>query len=146
MLECCFDRRHNVNRVAAYKLGNTLSWELSARWNLGSGFPFTKTQGYYPNLNFSGGITTNYTTANNTDNASLGIVYGDINTGRLSYYHRFDISVKKTVTFTKNTTLEINLSVTNVYNRENVFYFDRIKYQRVNQLPILPSLGIAFRF
>ncbi|MCG3164315.1 MAG: hypothetical protein POELPBGB_00069 [Bacteroidia bacterium] len=141
-----FDRRHNVNIVAAYKLGKSLSWELSARWNLGSGFPFTKTQGYYPNLNFSGGITTDYTTANSTDNASLGIVYGDINTGRLSYYHRFDISVKKTFTFTKNTTLELNLSVTNVYNRENVFYFDRIKYQRVNQLPILPSLGIAFRF
>lgn len=141
-----FDRRHNVNVVAAYKLGKTLSWELSARWNLGSGFPFTKTQGYYPNLNFSGGITTDYTTANSTDNASLGIVYGDINTGRLSYYHRFDLSVKKTVTFTKNTTLELNLSVTNVYNRENVFYFDRIKYERVNQLPILPSLGIAFRF
>lgn len=141
-----FDRRHNVNVVAAYKLGKTMSWELSFRWNLGSGFPFTKTQGYYPNLNFAGGITTDYTTANNTDNASLGIVYGDINTGRLSYYHRFDLAAKKTIAFTKNTTLEINLSVTNVYNRENVFYFDRIKHQRVNQLPILPSLGLAFRF
>lgn len=141
-----FDRRHNVNIVAAYKMGKNMSWEVNFRWNFGSGFPFTKTQGYYPNLNFSGGITTDYTTANNADNASLGIVYGDLNTGRLSYYHRFDLAVKKTISFTKNTTLDINLGVTNVYNRENVFYFDRIKHQRVNQLPILPSLGISFRF
>ncbi len=141
-----FDRRHNVNVVAAYKMGKSLSWELSIRWNLGSGFPFTPTQGYYPNLNFSGGITTNYTTANDSSNTSLGIIYGDLNSRRLSYYHRFDLAVKKTITFTKNTTLEFNFSVTNVYNRENVFYFDRIKHDRVNQLPILPSLGIAFRF
>jgi len=141
-----FDRRHNVNIVAAYKMGKNLSWEINFRWNLGSGFPFTKTQGYYPNLNFSGGITTDYTTANLTDNTSLGIIYGDLNTGRLSYYHRFDLAVKKTFSFTKNTTLDVNLGVTNVYNRENVFYFDRIKHERVNQLPILPSLGISFRF
>lgn len=141
-----FDRRHNVNVVAAYKLGKDMSWEFNIRWNLGSGFPFTQTQGYYPNLNFSGGVTTDYTTANNTDNTSLGIVYGDISTGRLSYYHRFDLAAKKTISFTENTTLDINLSVTNVYNRENVFYFDRIKHQRVNQLPILPSLGLSFRF
>lgn len=141
-----FDRRHNVNIVAAYKMGKDRTWEVNARWNLGSGFPFTQTQGYYPNLNFSDGVTTDYTNANTTDNTTLGIIYGEINTGRLSYYHRFDLAVKKTISFTKNTTLEINASVTNVYNRDNVFYFDRIKHQRVNQLPILPSLALGFRF
>jgi hypothetical protein len=33
-----------------------------------------------------------------------------------------------------------------VYNRQNVFYFDRISQTRINQLPIMPSLGIVFKF
>jgi hypothetical protein len=33
------------------------------------------------------------------------------------------------------------LSVTNAYDRPNIFYFDRLNYERVNQLPILPTLS-----
>ena len=51
-----FDRRHNVNLVSTYKFGNEYSWSFDARWNLGSGFPFTQTQGFYPLLNFEEGI------------------------------------------------------------------------------------------
>ena len=43
-----FDRRHNINLVSTYKFGYQNSWSLDARWNLGSGFPFTQTQGFYP--------------------------------------------------------------------------------------------------
>ncbi|MFM8486488.1 MAG: hypothetical protein ACKOCH_09120, partial [Bacteroidota bacterium] len=42
-----FDRRHNLNMVATYQLGPKQEWEFGARWNLGSGFPFTQTQGFY---------------------------------------------------------------------------------------------------
>ena len=42
--------------------------------------------------------------------------------------------------------LDITVSVTNAYNRENIFYFNRIKYERVNQLPIMPSLGASLTF
>ena len=42
--------------------------------------------------------------------------------------------------------MDITASVTNAYNRENIFYFNRIKYERVNQLPIMPSLGISITF
>ncbi|PLX06529.1 MAG: TonB-dependent receptor, partial [Marinilabiliales bacterium] len=45
-----FDRRHNVNFLATYTFGEDLNWEASARWNLGSGFPFTQTSGYYEKL------------------------------------------------------------------------------------------------
>jgi hypothetical protein len=38
------------------------------------------------------------------------------------------------------------VSVINVYNRDNVFYFDRVRYARVNQLPILPSVGVNLSF
>ncbi|MDA9345007.1 TonB-dependent receptor [Flavobacteriales bacterium] len=137
-----FDRRHNVNLVSSYKFGNKNSWKADARWNLGSGFPFTQTEGFYENLTFSDGINSTYTSTN----GDLGVVYGNLNEGRLPYYHRLDISLSKTIEFSKTTILEMTVSVTNAYNRENIFYFDRIEYKRVNQLPLLPSGGISLRF
>ena len=44
-----FDRRHNVNVVASQGFGQG-DWLVSARWNLGSGLPFTQSQGYYQAL------------------------------------------------------------------------------------------------
>ena len=46
-----FDRRHNVNLVATYTFDKKRSWNLNTRWNFGSGFPFTQTQGFYEKLN-----------------------------------------------------------------------------------------------
>lgn len=136
-----FDRRHNVNLVAAYTFGKNLNWEASVRWNLGSGFPFTQTAGFYENLVFDGGINTDYTTQNGT----LGVEYGELNKGRLPYYHRLDLSVKRSFELGQ-TTLDAVIGITNVYNRENIFYIDRVRYERVNQLPILPSLGLSWQF
>ena len=59
-----YDRRNNVNLVAAYTFGKNLNWEVNSRWNYGSGFPFTLTQAFYEILPFTNGIDTNYTTAN----------------------------------------------------------------------------------
>jgi len=137
-----YDRRHNVNFVATYVLGDKYNWEINARWNYGSGFPFTLTKGYYPLVTFMDGIYTDYTTAPE----DLGILYADLNTGRLPPYHRLDIGVNKTFTLGRYTKLEANVSVTNVYNRENIFYVDRVTGERVYQLPIMPSVGLTFSF
>lgn len=138
-----FDRRHNLNYLMSYAFGSDKSWEASVRWNLGSGFPFTLTQGFYQLFDFQDGISTDYLTGN----GDLGVIYADErNSGRLPYYHRMDASLKKKVKLGKYSKLEIIASVTNVYNRENIFYFDRIRYERVNQLPILPSLGATITF
>ena len=137
-----FDRRHNVNFVTSYKFGKRESWKADMRWNLGSGFPFTQTQGFYENLTFADGINTDYTTTN----GELGIEYAELNQGRLPYYHRFDASVSKSIKLNKSSKLDMTLSVTNAYNRENIFYFNRVKYERVNQLPIMPSFGASITF
>ncbi|MBO5854843.1 MAG: TonB-dependent receptor, partial [Bacteroidales bacterium] len=47
-----YDRRHNVNLIATYTAGAKNQWELSARWNFGTGFPFTKVNGFYEELPF----------------------------------------------------------------------------------------------
>ena len=137
-----FDRRHNVNFVTSYRFGKDASWKADIRWNLGSGFPFTQTQGFYENLPFSEGINTDYTTVN----GELGIEYAELNQGRLPYYHRLDASVSKKMKLGKKINLDVTASVTNTYNRENIFYFNRIKYERVNQLPVMPSIGASITF
>lgn len=139
-----FDRRHNANFLASYNLDKKGNLQMSVRWNLGSGFPFTKTQGFYNQLSFANGPDTDYLTENP---AQIGIIYSQLrNGGRLPYYHRLDFSINKKWAFTKYSFIELNGSVTNAYNRENIFYFDRIKYSRVNQLPIIPSLALKFGF
>lgn len=138
-----FDRRHNINFLATYAFGKDLSWETSLRWNVGSGFPFTQTQGFYESSNFDDLLNTDILTGN----YDLGTILSDNrNGGRLPWYHRLDFSLKKTFDLGKYSQLETVFSVTNVYNRENIFYVDRITNNRVNQLPILPSLGMTFRF
>lgn len=136
-----FDRRHNVNFLATYAFGRNNSWEVSGRWNFGTGFPFTRTQGFYQLLDIgSQGVMLDYLRSN----GELGILYASKrNDGRLPAYHRLDLSVKKRVALGRNSHLDITAGVTNVYNRANIFYFDRIQYKRVNQLPILPSVGMV---
>jgi hypothetical protein len=138
-----FDRRHNVNLLGVYNFGDNNNWEASLRWNMGSGFPFTQTQGFYEENDYSNLIFTDLLSGN----FNLGTILADeLNGGRLSFYHRLDASVKRTFELSGNTQLEATASVTNIYNRENVFYVDRITNSRVNQLPILPSLGLQFLF
>jgi hypothetical protein len=138
-----YDRRHNVNLVASYKFGKKKDWEVSARWNFGSGFPFTQTRSFYEAIPFSNGIATNYTGVN----GNLGVVYApNMDGGRLPSYSRLDLQIKKIFNFKKNLKLEIAASAANVYDRQNIFYFDPITYQRVNQLPIIPSLSVGFTF
>ncbi|MFM9951421.1 MAG: TonB-dependent receptor [Saprospiraceae bacterium] len=138
-----FDRRHNINALGTYTFGKKNAWEASLRWNMGSGFPFTRTQGFYQDNTFEDLILTNVLTGN----FGLGtLLSAERNDGRLSFYHRLDASVKRTFFFGEYAKLEVLASVTNVYNRENVFYVDRVSNNRVNQLPILPSLGMTFSF
>jgi hypothetical protein len=137
-----FDRRHNVNLVATYKFGFDNSWSFDARWNFGTGFPFTQTQGFYPLIDFDNGISTQY----DEESGELGILYAELNQGRLPYYHRLDVALKKEYKLSKKSTFNWNVGITNAYNRENIFYFNRIEYKRVNQLPFMPSAGISLTF
>jgi hypothetical protein len=138
-----FDRRHNVNLLASYTAGKKWDWEFSARFNYGSAFPFTQTQAFVERVDFSNGISTDYL----TQNGNLDIQYaGKINGGRLSDYHRLDLSMKKKFYTGNNSSLEAAASISNVYNRQNIFYIDRIRNTREYQFPIFPSLGISWTF
>ncbi len=137
-----YDRRHNANLLVTYKLGKLDVWECNVRWNFGSGFPFTQTQGYYEGLTFPGGLSSDIT----TENGQLNVLYGPYNEGRLSAYHRLDFGVTRKFSLSETSILEANLTVTNVYNRENIFYVDRVTNERLYQLPFMPSIGVNWSF
>ena len=137
-----YDRRHNANFLTSYTMGDKREWEVSMRWNFGTGFPFTQTQGYFEKLLFPGGVNSDYL----TENGEIGIQYAEINGGRLPTYHRLDFNVKRKFFISENTLLEADLSVTNVYDRNNVFYVNRVTNSVVHQLPVMPSLGLSLSF
>lgn len=142
-----FDRRHNINIVGSYKFGRGKVWEASFRWNYGSGFPFTPTQGYYPGLPFTGvdgrpSIGYDYTTENGDPN----ILYGDLNSARLTDYHRLDLSIKRFWEVSEYQRVEATLGATNAYNNENIFFFNRATAEPVYQLPIMPYLSMSYSF
>ncbi len=137
-----YNRTHNLNLVGSYVFGKDKSWTIDARWNFGSGFPFTMTQGYYENLSFDQGIATDVTDSND----DLGILYADINTGQMPSYHRLDASLKKQIKFSKHNLLEVIFGITNIYDRANIFYYDQLTDSRIDQLPIMPSLGANWQF
>ncbi|MFZ9755729.1 MAG: TonB-dependent receptor plug domain-containing protein, partial [Bacteroidia bacterium] len=137
-----FDRRHNANAMISYTAGKRSPVDFSLRWNFGSGFPFTQTQGYYEKYDFSNGIGSDYVNSN----GELGVVYASLNQGRLPYYHRLDFSAKHSWKLDAQRKVTANFSLTNVYNRANIFYYDRIQQKRVDQLPILPAVGFQYEF
>jgi hypothetical protein len=56
------------------------------------------------------------------------------------------LSLKRRFELGGNSKIDATLSVTNAYNRENIFFVDRITNNRVNQLPILPSFALTYSF
>ena len=136
-----YDRQHTINLVGSYTFGRKSNWEVNGRWNYGSGFPFTPTQGFYEKVNLTN-LNSSYTTTNGT----LGILFGPLDSKRLPDCHRFDLSLKRKFLAKKNRVIAATFSVTNVYNRENIFYIDRITSARIYQLPILPTFSFGYSF
>lgn len=127
-----YDSRHNVNLNLIMDLGD--DWEVSSSWFFNSGLPFTPIVGYYDKLYIN-------------DLFNVGLLFGsyapftilgDRNIGRLPTYHRLDFSINKKLEIYLAKFL-ISINILNVYDRKNIFYFDRKTGKQVNMLPILPT-------
>ena len=136
-----YDRRHNVNLMATYTAGSKHQWEISARWNFGTGFPFTQVSAFYEKLPYDNIYFDPY-----TESGYLGIIYDELNGGQLPTYHRLDVDVKRKFYFTENVLLEADFSITNVYDRQNIFYIDVVSTEIIYQLPLMPSIGLTLSF
>jgi hypothetical protein len=126
-----YDTRHSGNIIVEYNFGS--GWIASSIWNFSSGYPFTEIIGYYdkyyPETNNQGSIQNEFIPY---------AILGDRNLGRLPEYHRLDLSLVKRMQIAL-VNLELGVSAINVYDRENIFYFDRSTGEVVNMLPLLIS-------
>ena len=136
-----YDRRHNVNMILSYAAGSRKQWEFSCRWNLGSGFPFTQISGLYEHYQFD-----NISDVYVGENGDIGMIYDYLNQCELPVYHRLDIDVKRKFNFGDHSTLEADFSLTNVYNRNNIFYVDVLTNESIYQMPIMPCIGLTLSF
>ena len=126
------DRRHQVNILLSTK---QFGFDLSARWNFGSGLPYTQVHGFDGFILMNGGIDVSEEPGN------ARVIYDRPFGGILPTFHRLDVSVERTFTLGP-TELTVQGAVINVYDRANLFALDLFTLRRSDQLPIIPSLGI----
>lgn len=130
-----YDTRHTISLLGIINLGN--QWQFSVMWMYNSGRPFTQSLGYYDRLYFENLHYNDYL----LENFIPFSILSDKNLGRLPQYHRLDISLSKKIILWWFK-IDLEGSLINVYNRANIFYYDRNTGKRINMLPFLPSATI----
>ncbi|HEX6426287.1 MAG TPA: TonB-dependent receptor, partial [Niastella sp.] len=139
-----YDRRHDIHLVLVYKLRKNI--ELSASWTYQSAMPFTVPVAHYerifgpmqPNTRYSPGNVEYINSRNNI---------------RIAAYHRLDLGISF-IKQKKNGNIRTwNISILNVYNRLNPFFFYLDKDIRGGTsltgtalLPIMPSVSYSLKF
>jgi hypothetical protein len=134
-----YDRRHNLNLLAVLHAGKGV--DLTARWEFGSGFPFTETVGYYDRL----GLTDIFRGSYVGETGKPYAILADKNAARLPAYHRLDMSATYRFTL-RPITGNLGIHIVNVYNHKNIFYFDRKTGQQTTMLPFFPTATLAIEF
>ncbi len=133
-----YDSRHMINSNLDVNVGK--GWNVSLFFIYRSGLPFTKTSGYFNKLDFISPFF---------DNRNLMLskfpLLQDRNSSRLPDYHRLDFNLTKKIDF-KHLKMEMSFSVLNIYNRKNIFYFEKKTGNRVNMLPLLLTGTLKVRY
>ena len=68
------------------------------------------------------------------------IVYAEPFGGRQPTYSRIDVWLEKKVERGRYVGT-LRAGALNIFNRKNLFYYDLFTFQRVDQLPLIPSVG-----
>jgi len=133
-----YDRPHDLQIIAGYKLNKKIT--LSSMFILRSGENFTMPVGRYI---IQGNIVN---------------IYDELNGFRMPMYHRLDISMDYKLKCKAGKESILNVSIYNVYNRQNPFYlyFEAVtdlesysldvKARQVSLFPILPSVSWRYSF
>lgn len=134
-----YDRRHTLNLLADVHLTSRMN--LTLRWEVGSGFPYTQTVGYYDRLRMEDIFTGKYV----GETGSPYSLLGGKNSARLPAYHRLDMSV--TYRFQWSIFKGVaGVHVVNLYDRKNLFYFDRVTGKRTNMVSFFPSATLSLEY
>ncbi len=131
------DRKHQLNAVGSLSWNNFI---LSVRWQYGSGLPYSQALGFDEFILLDG------PTDLFNDHGETRVLYTYPYGGRLPDYHRLDISLERTFPLSMNTAVSVMASATNVYDRVNLFYIDLFTLERLDQLPLIPAVGLKLQF
>ena len=132
------DRRHDFSLVLSYKLKKR--WQFNANWICQTGQAITLPTAVYdaPSYNFISDKFGNY--------VPILFSYGQRNSYRMKPTHRLDVSIQRKTTHKWGIGMW-EVSVYNLYNRKNPYFYylalgEGIK--SVSLLPIIPSLSYTF--
>ena len=125
-----YDTRHNLSLLGTVDLGN--GWQFSATWIYNSGHPYTQILSFYEKFYFDD----LYNNDKYYGDYKPFIIQASKNLGMLPQYHRLDVSLSKKFDLSL-LKISLSASIINVYNRENIFYYERDTGERVNMLPFL---------
>ncbi len=113
-----FDRRHSVSLIGSYQLGAAAAgspgWNLSFRFNLGSGLPYTGAIGRYRHYRLDP-FWDDY-------RFRWVEVGGEKNSLRYPVYHRLDLNIAKNFRLSFGE-LALTFQIINLYNQKNVFFY-----------------------
>lgn len=124
-------RMHQINVMVRAERNNV---GVTLQWQYGSGFPFTRSSGF---------DVWQYLTPDSDVSEEPGVVrvlYGEPFGGRQPNYERIDVWLDKTVEFNRGRAT-LRAGIVNVLNRDNLFYYDLFTLRRVDQMPLIPSVG-----
>ena len=134
-----YDRRHHINLMAITHPIKGLT--ATARWEFGSGFPFSQTVGYFDRLSLDNALPGQF----ELETGSPYIILGAKNAARLPAYHRLDISFAYAISVL-GFDITAGADFLNMYDNKNIFYFDRKTGARVNMLAFFPSATITISY
>ncbi len=129
------DRRHQINALARLARG---PYALSVRWQFGSGLPYTQAEGFYNLIPIDGPEDTGFQTH---PGAPVLATDRDLYGERLPAYHRLDLTLERRFTV-RGMQATLQAALINVYDRANIFDYDLFARRRIDQLPLIPSLGL----
>jgi len=135
-----YDRRHSVNVVGTWTVSQGLS--VTARWQFGSGFPYTQTNGYYYRLTLKDALPGPFY----NETGELFSVYGKKNSARLPSYHRLDAGVSYGFSVFGSFGGTLDITLLNIYDNKNILYFDRTTGSRVDNIGFFPSASLTIGF
>lgn len=130
------DRRHQANALASLDLGR---YRVAARWEFGSGFPYTRPYGFDELFDFRDGLP--------VVEASYGETRLLLNrpyTGRMPPTHRLDLSLERVIDVGARQ-IQLQAGVINAYNQKNIFFYDIFTGRRIDQMPFAPYVSVRLR-
>jgi hypothetical protein len=152
-----YDRRHNFNITASYKISDRIN--VAATWVFGTGNPVTLALSHHYVIDDE--MEQEHTYTDPGHDLTEGWEYGSKNSFRMRSYHRLDVGIN----FTKKKRWgerTWNISIYNLYNRQNPYFYDlmtpyeaegigdwndtELRYYQQSLFPFMPSISYNIKF